>query len=71
MKSEVRRAFDADPDLSTAQVSVEAEGGKLVLRGVVSSEADRLHALAVASSAASPREIVDKITLKLGLRAQK
>ncbi len=58
---EARGAFDRDPGLSARGLTVEVVHGRLALRGNVVSEAERRHAISVATSIRGVRGVDDDL----------
>jgi osmotically-inducible protein OsmY len=63
VRSEVQTAIARDQRLASLHIGVEVLRGRVILRGTVPSEPDRLHAIALASSAAGARDVEDGLVL--------
>jgi osmotically-inducible protein OsmY len=63
VREEVAAAIARDEHLASLGLQVEVLRGRVFLRGAVPSETDRLHAIALASSAAGARDVDDGLVL--------
>ncbi len=69
IRREVVEALTRDGRLQHLQLSVQVMDGRVYLRGTVHSEADRLHAIALATSARGARNVDDGLVLVPALGA--
>jgi osmotically-inducible protein OsmY len=69
IRQEVVDAIVRDGRMRRLHLSVDVQDGRVYLRGTVHTEADRLHAIALATSARGARNVEDSIVLvpKLGV----
>lgn len=62
LAANVRQAFDADADLRTADISIDARSGIVTLRGRVRSATVRARAESIARGVAGVSEVVNQLT---------
>lgn len=63
VRAEIESAIAHDPRLASMDIQVDVTRGRVFLRGTVPTETDRLHAIALASSAAGARDVQDGLVL--------
>ena len=63
IRAEVVEAISSDARLRRLHLALDVLDGRVILKGVVHSEADRLHAIATATSAPGVRSVDDGIVL--------
>lgn len=63
VRTEIENAIARDQRLASMDIQVDVLHGRVFLRGTVPTETDRLHAIALASSAAGARDVQDGLVL--------
>lgn len=67
VRTDIETAIDRDPKLASMRLTVDVADGRVILRGTVDSEQDRLHAVTVASTTPGVRMVLDRIAVEPSL----